>query len=300
MSGGPVLAIDSVTFEFGDGCRLAVADVSLTLSAGRFIGLLGPNGSGKTTLLRLAAGLLQPQRGIVRLDGRPLGAVGRAGIARRLALLPQQPVVPEAFTGWDVVLAGRTPHFGNLRGPTRVDDSVVSRALTLVNAEYLADRRAGEMSGGEQQRLLLARALAQEPAVLLLDEPTSHLDLAHQLSLLDLALHLARNEGLALLGVFHDLNLAAEYCDEIAMMHDGCIVAYGPPREVLTPASIRAVFGVEASIVAHPRSGRPVVLLPPARPGSPNDPEMPRTTVHDASFGGPWDGSTASEEALAR
>lgn len=263
MSSSPILEIDRVTFDYGE--RAVVCDVSLTLRAGQISGLIGPNGSGKSTLLRLAAGLLTPRQGVVRLAGQDLRTMRRSEIARRIAVVPQNAVMPEAFSGWEVALAGRTPHLGLLRGASLSDEAIVGRSLALVDAAAFAERPVGELSGGERQRLLLARALAQEPSVLLLDEPTAHLDLPHQIAFLDLVLRFAREGGLAVLVVFHDLNLAAEYCDEIALMDNGAIAAHGAPDGVLTPELISRVYGLAVSVIPHPQSGRPVVLLPAAR-----------------------------------
>jgi iron complex transport system ATP-binding protein len=300
VSGSPLLAIDAVSVSFAEGQRPALDGISLSLPRGRLVGLLGPNGSGKSTLLRVAAGLLPPRQGAVRLDGRPLTSYRRDEIARHVATVPQQAIVPEAFTGWEVVLAGRTPHLRPLRGPSRVDEAVARRALALVDATHLADRRAGEMSGGERQRLLLARALAQEPAVLLLDEPTSHLDLPHQLAILDLTLRMVGAGDLAALAVFHDLNLAAEYCDEIALMHEGRILVHGTPREVLAPGWIARVYGVEVAVIPHPESGRPVVLLPPARTKSGSDATPFVARLPDTRPEFPAAELAAAEEAIVR
>ena len=278
MSARPLLEVEHITFGYGGAP--VVSDASLTLWPGRFVGLLGPNGSGKSTLLRLAAGLLRPQQGSVRLEGRTLGSLGRTEIARQVAVVPQQPLMPEAFTGWDIVVTGRTPHQGILRGTSPLDEAIVQRALALVDATHLFDRRVGEVSGGEQQRLLLARALAQEPAVLLLDEPTAHLDLPHQLDILDLVLRLARESGLAILGVFHDLNLAAAYCDELSLMRDGRILVHGTPETVLSAGWIATVYGLEdITVVPHPQSGRPVVLPPAARPRPLHDDAFPTSSL---------------------
>ncbi len=264
MSGQPIIEVDRVTFDYG--ARPAVRDVSLTLLPGQVSGVLGPNGSGKSTLLRLAGGLLHPRQGAVRLVGNDLRAMRRGEIARRIAVVPQNALLPEAFSGWEVASAGRIPYLGPLRGTSPADDAIVSRALALVDATDFVDRSVGELSGGERQRLLLARALAQEPDVLLLDEPTAHLDLPHQIAFLDLVLRFAREGGLAVLVVFHDLNLAAAYCDHIALMDSGSVVAHGAPCEVLTPRWIAAVYDLTVSVMPHPESGRPVVLLPAAAP----------------------------------
>ena len=271
-----------MTFGYGHGGPPVVSGASLALWPGRFVGLLGPNGSGKSTLLRLAAGLLHPQQGSVRLEGRTLGSLRRTEIARQVAVVPQQPLMPEAFTGWDIAVAGRTPHQGLLRGTTPLDEAVVRQALALVDAIHLAERRVGEISGGERQRLLLARAIAQEPAVLLLDEPTAHLDLPHQLVILDLVLRLARESDLAILGVFHDLNLAAAYCDELSLMRDGRILVHGTPATVLSGDWIATVYGLDITVVPHPESGRPVVLPPAARPRSLNDDAFPTSSPRQA------------------
>lgn len=258
----PLLALDRVGFAYGE--RRAVDDISLALRPGRVLGVLGPNGSGKSTLLRLAAGLLHPHEGSVRLEGQDLSALPRRRIARRIAVVPQGAALPGAFTGWEIALAGRTPHLRPLAQPGERDRAVARRALDLVDALLLADRRAEELSGGERQRLVLARALAQEPDLLLLDEPTAHLDLPHQVALLGLVRRFAREDGLAVLGIFHDLNLASEYCDDLALLQEGRLVALGPPAEVLSAEGIAAVYGISVPVLRHPESGRPAILPPPA------------------------------------
>jgi iron complex transport system ATP-binding protein len=257
----PVLVLEGVSVSYGE--RPVLREVSLAFFPGRLVGLLGPNGAGKSTVVRVAAGLLPPQAGRVLLAGAPLASRPRREIARRIAVVPQGASLPETFTGWEVVLAGRAPHQRWLGGAGRHDVAIARRALAMVDAEALADRRIGELSGGERQRLLLARALAQEPAALLLDEPTAHLDLRHQLAFLDQVRELAAT-GLAVLGVFHELNLAAEYCDEIALLRAGRLVAQGAPGAVLTAARIATVYGVSVPVLRHPQSGRPAMLVPAA------------------------------------
>ena len=259
----PILELTDVTFRYG--ARAVVAGISCALSAGRFVGVLGPNGSGKSTLMRLAAGLLSPDSGEVRLAGRDLTRCSRMEVGRQIALLPQEAVLPMAFTGREIVGMGRTPHLGWLTAEGARDRAVVQRALTLVGAAHYADRRVEELSGGERQRLLFARVLAQEPDVLLLDEPTVHLDLTHQLAVLDTVRDLKQTADLAVLGIFHEINLAIEYCDELLFMMNGRVVAQGRPETVVTSDLIREVYGVDMPIVSHPESGRPAVLYPAAR-----------------------------------
>jgi iron complex transport system ATP-binding protein len=259
----PILELTDVTFRYG--AQDVVAGISLSLSAGRFVGILGPNGSGKSTLMRLAAGLLPPASGEVRLAGRDLKRCSRMEVGRQIALLPQEAVLPMAFTGREIVGMGRTPHLGWLTAESSRDRAVVQRALTLVGAAHYADRRIEELSGGERQRLLFARVLAQEPDVLLLDEPTVHLDLTHQLAVLNTVRGLQQTAELAVLGIFHEINLAIEYCDELVFMMNGRVVAQGSSETIVTSDLIREVYGVDLPIVYHPESGRPAVLYPAAR-----------------------------------
>ena len=238
----------------------ALTGVSVGVAPGEVVGIVGPNGSGKTTLLRALAGLLAPAPGDVRLGDRPIGAWARRDLARVLAYVPQDPVSEFAFTALEVVLMGRAPHgsgFG-LAGPG--DLTVARDALARLDVAALEDRPIQRLSGGERQRVFLARALAQRPAVLLLDEPTTHLDLEHQLGIGALMRLLAHDDGLAVASVLHDLTLAGAYCDRLVLLAAGRIVAAGPPAEVLAPATIERVFRVAVRVERHPATGAPVVL----------------------------------------
>jgi iron complex transport system ATP-binding protein len=252
------LAAEHVSFAFGES--VALADVSVALGAGEVLAVVGPNGSGKSTLLRVLAGLARPSAGGIRLDGEPLAALGRRAIARRLALVPQEPRVDHPFTVLEVTLMGRAPHQRGLGLPSARDVEVATQALGRVDARGLAGRPIDRLSGGERQRVFLARALAQEPDVLLLDEPTTHLDVRHQLDTHALLRRLCRERGLACVTVVHDLNLAMAYCDRVVVLAAGRVAAAGAPAETLTAACVAEVFGVAVTVVPHPAGGMPVLV----------------------------------------
>ncbi|MCS0604226.1 ABC transporter ATP-binding protein [Streptomyces sp. LP11] len=238
--------IDDVTVEIA-GTRL-VDEVRLSACEGKFVGLVGPNGSGKSTLLRTVYRALRPAAGAVRLDGADLHAMDARAAARVLAALPQESSAEFDFTVAEVVAMGRLPHTGR----TAVSDRrICAEAMARTEVGHLAGRGFLGLSGGEKQRVLIARALAQQPRVLVLDEPTNHLDIAHQLDVLSLV----RDSGLTVLAALHDLNLAAAHCDVLYVIDGGRIVASGPPHDVLQPALLARVFGVRAHPVRHPETG---------------------------------------------
>ncbi|MEU1785199.1 ABC transporter ATP-binding protein [Streptomyces sparsogenes] len=251
------LDIDEVTIEAA-GAQL-VDGIRLSAGSGTFVGLVGPNGSGKSTLLRSVYRALRPTSGVVRLDGEDLHAMDARAAARVLAALPQESSAEFDFTVAEVVAMGRLPH----RDRTAASDrEICTRAMTRTGVAHLADRGFLGLSGGEKQRVLIARALAQQPRVLVLDEPTNHLDIAHQLEVLSLV----RAGGLTVLAALHDLNLAAAHCDVLYVIAGGRIVASGPPRDVLRPPLLAEVFGVRAHPVPHPETGVVQLLfdlLPP-------------------------------------
>ena len=223
--------------------RDVLRGVDLSIAAGELVALIGTNGSGKTTLLRLLAGTLRPDAGKLVLFGREARSYSRMDLARRVAVLPQSLELPTGFRVGELVTMGRLPHSPSLFGATCEDEEAVERALRDADARDLASRYAEELSGGERQRVLVAMALAQEPQLLLLDEPTLHLDLAHQLNLLETIARLRRERGIAVVAVLHDLTLAGA-APRVAVLDSGQVVADGPPDEVLSEELVRRVFGV--------------------------------------------------------
>lgn len=256
----PLLDISGVTVTYYPGGReiIALRDASFSLSTGEVVGLVGPNGSGKTTLIRVVTGVVRPESGHVTIAGRDIAHLRQVELARLIAVVPQEPSLPPAFTALACVLMGRTPHLRLLQNEGASDLEAARRAMLATDTWSLADRLLGELSGGERQRVVVARALAQETPILLLDEPTAHLDLGHQASVLDLMRRFARDERKAVLAVVHDLTLAAR-CDRLVMLRKGCVVATGSPGEVLTTARLRDVYGVTVEVFPHPTTGRPVV-----------------------------------------
>jgi iron complex transport system ATP-binding protein len=252
-----MLRIESLSVDYGP--RRALTDVTLDVASGEILALIGPNGAGKSTLIRAASGVI-PSTGRVRTNGDDFASLSPIQRARYLAVVPQAISLPPAFTVWETVLMGRTPHLGFLGHASRADEELARRALERVHADDLAERRVGELSGGERQRILLARALTQSTPILLLDEPTAHLDLQYQVSLLELVRKLVREDNLAVLLALHDLNLAARYADRVALMVAGEIRAIGLPAEVLKPELISQAYGWPVQVVEHPFAGGPLIL----------------------------------------
>lgn len=235
--------------------------IELELRRGELVGILGPNGSGKSTLIRTLAGLIPILSGEVRLEGRPLASWSRRGQARRVAMVSQVFPLQFSFPVDELVEMGRYPHSGPLSRPTPRDREVVATAMRQTDIIHLARRPADELSSGELQRVIVARALAQEPVALLLDEPTSHLDLHHQLRIFELLRQFCRENRIGVLCALHDVNLAAEYCDRILLLRKGVVVAEGAAEAVITPAQLRDVYAVDADVAVNPHSLRPMMVL---------------------------------------
>lgn len=254
----PVLEACGVTACYG---RKAVLEgLNLGLPPHRITALCGPNGCGKSTLLRVLCGLQPLVAGEVLLNGAALGGFERRAVARQVAFLPQQPVIPEGLTVREVVSLGRFPHRSRLGGLGSEDRSAVDRALERADVVAFAGRRIEDLSGGERQRVWLALTLAQEARILLLDEPTTFLDPQHQIGMLGRIRTLAEELGLTVVWVLHDLNQAAAYSDRLVLMRDGGVIAQGTPGQVLTETLIRRVFGLDALILSHPETGKPLCV----------------------------------------
>lgn len=245
--------------------------LSLSIERGSRTALVGPNGSGKSTILKTLARLIRPLSGSVYLNGQDISRLPTREVARRMAILPQVHEVPPELTVLELVSQGRFPHVGALKMLRHSDDEAVREAIRLTGLEHLADRSVDTLSGGEHQRAWMALALAQQTDLLLLDEPTTFLDVGHQLDLLGLVSRLNRDHGVTVVMVLHDLNHAARFADRMIAILDGEVVADGPPTEVLTPGLLRECFGVEASVLQDPRTGTPMCI--PHTTISPGDDE---------------------------
>ena len=242
------------------GLRQVLLGVSLEVRSGQVLALIGPNGAGKSTLVRAISGIIPVQAGKVAADGINLLSLPAMQRASYLAVVPQAVSMPPAFTVWETVLLGRTPYLNFLGQISEKDEQIARLALQRVDAFDLAERCVGELSGGERQRVLLARALAQSTPILLLDEPTVHLDLQHQVSLMETVCSLAHNDNLAVLLALHDLNLAARYADRIALLVAGEVKATGTARQVLTPELISMAYHLGVRVIPHPFADVPLVL----------------------------------------
>lgn len=241
--------------------KVVLHDFNLELACGELVGLIGPNGSGKTSLIRALSGVLPATSGEIMIQGQALASLSEGERARHIAVVPQSAMLPPAFSVFECVALGRTPHLSWLGKLGAQDLEHVQAAMRATEIETLGQRRAGELSGGEQQRVLLARAIAQDCPILLLDEPTAHLDLHHQVALLELMRRLAREKQLAVLVAMHDLNLASLYADRLVLLVEGRLRASGAPSEVLTAEILQAAYQVPLQVHPNPRHGSPWVVL---------------------------------------
>jgi iron complex transport system ATP-binding protein len=246
------------------GSVKVLESVDFSAAQGELLGILGPNGSGKTTLLRTIARILKPRTGAILLDGKHVLQMKDKEFSRTFATVPQDTAINFEFSALDIVLMGRNPHLRRLELESEKDIAIARRCMELTNCWQLAERPVTELSGGERQLVIIARALTQEPRVLLLDEPTSHLDINYQIEIMELLKHLTSHESLIIIAVIHDLNLAAQYCDRLVLLRNGTIIAIGSQYEVLTAENIKAAFGADVIVKRHEMTSQCYVSPVPA------------------------------------
>jgi iron complex transport system ATP-binding protein len=260
------LEVKGLSFSFGE--KRVLRDVTLEVGHGELLGLMGPNGSGKTTLLRCLMNYLPAGGSQILIDERPLTDFSPVELAKTFAVVPQASSTDFVFNAHEIVMMGRTPHIeGRLAGATKADAAIVKEAMKQTNTWQFALRQFSELSGGERQRVIIARAIAQEPRALLLDEPTVYLDINGQIEIMDLIKRLNREKGITTIAVLHDVNLAARYCDRIALLSEGSLEAIGTPKEVLTPENVQSVYDVAVVVRKDPFTGG-VYVMPHSSPSS--------------------------------
>ncbi|NUP46906.1 MAG: ABC transporter ATP-binding protein [Catenulispora sp.] len=266
---GPTSRLTAQNVTLAYDHRVVAAGLTVAIPDRSFTVIIGPNGCGKSTLLRALARLLRPTAGSVVLDGAAIATLPTRAVARTVGLLPQSPTAPDGITVAELVACGRHPHQGLLRRWSAADERATAGAMAATGVAELADRPVDELSGGQRQRVWAAMALAQQTPLLLLDEPTTYLDIAHQIEFLDLCARLHREEGRTLVAVLHDLNQAARYADHLVVLHEGRVAAAGPPREVVTAELVAAVFGLPCVIIECPETGGPLIVPRAGRPTGP-------------------------------
>ncbi|MGO3658872.1 MAG: ABC transporter ATP-binding protein [Corynebacterium casei] len=258
QSNSTALSASEVSVGYGE--RSVIEKLSVDIKRGAVTSIVGPNGCGKSTLLRAMARLLNPSHGEIVLDGKSIHDIPTRKLATKLGLLPQTPIAPDGIVVADLVGRGRTPHQGVLGRWSQQDYDIVAESLETTGISDLAERSIDELSGGQRQRVWIAMALAQRTDTLLLDEPTTYLDVKHQLDVLDLLTELNRDRGTTIVMVLHDLNLAARYSDELVAVSKGKVFAHGHPREVITKENVKSVFGIDSVIINDPVSDHPAVM----------------------------------------
>jgi iron complex transport system ATP-binding protein len=258
------MVIDIQGIKVSYGSTLVLRDITFSVGKGEMLGIIGPNGSGKSTLIKAMTHLLKPDEGSVSFNGMSLGSMSRTELAKQVAVVEQDIQSDFDFTVREIVSMGRTPHQRFLAGENENDKKAIEKAIRLTRIDGLSLRSFKALSGGERQRVVIARALAQETGILLLDEPTSHLDIGNQVEILDMVKKLTSECGTTVVAVLHDLNLAAQYCDSLLLMQNGRVEAAGIPSSVITEANIERVYGVRAAVKVNPSTNRPYVLLQPS------------------------------------
>jgi iron complex transport system ATP-binding protein len=255
----PILELESIDFRYDS--EWIIHDISLRIMKKEFLGILGPNGSGKSTLLKIMTGILRPERGSVRLDGVEIKDIKRKSLARKIAMVSQDTPIVFPFSVREIVLMGRSPHIGFMKFENENDLALVDDAMRMTEILPLGNRGIHELSGGERQRVMLARALAQKPDVIFLDEPTAFQDIRHQIDFFRLVRDLRNHQGLTVITVTHDINLASDYCDRLVFLKSGRIHASGHPNDVITEKNISDVYGTDVLIDNNPILDRPRITL---------------------------------------
>jgi iron complex transport system ATP-binding protein len=253
------LELQSVGVAYGR--NMVVKDLTFQVMPGEMVGLIGPNGSGKSTIIKAISRVIPLYSGKILLDGKNVFKMPRGDLARSLGVVPQMSILPSAFTAFEVVLMGRNPHLGLLQYEGAKDMAITWRAMEMTSTHSLAQRKVGELSGGEIQRIVIARVLTQEPKSILLDEPTANLDIRHQVDILDLIKNLCLENNLMVVIALHDLNLAAQYCDRLILINNGQVHAQGTPEQVINSRNIKEVYGADGCVYTHPVNGLPAVLV---------------------------------------
>ena len=259
-----IVKLEQIGFRYNE--HQVLKNVSFEVKRGEFVGILGPNGSGKTTLLNVIDGILTPQDGEIWIDGTSCKKLKRENLAKIIAVVPQESLMIFPFTVQEIVLMGRAPHLGKWRFEGETDFRIAHQAMEMTDTLSLMNRSMNALSAGERQRVLIARALAQQPQIMLLDEPTAFLDIKHQIDFFDLIKALNENQTLTVIGVTHDINLASLYCDRIILLRDGHIHCMGSPEEVIAESHIREVYETNVTVDRNPVTGQPRVTLLSSHP----------------------------------
>lgn len=256
-----ILTVKDIVSGYGE--KMIINGISFSVGKGEFLGIIGPNGAGKTTLLKTVSRVMHPKAGSVSLDGRDIYGMPLKEFARSVAFVAQDTVIAFAFTALEIALMGRSPYLRLFHDESRRDLDIVRRALAITDCDDFMNRPIDRLSAGERQRVFIAKALAQEPRLILLDEPTSHLDISHQVQVLDILKELTEKDGISIVSIFHDLNLAAEYCDRLLLIEDGRLAASGGPNDVIKYEIIERVYRTVVVVRENPVSGKPYILLAP-------------------------------------
>jgi iron complex transport system ATP-binding protein len=256
-----MIELEMQNVSLGYNHQPILKNISLKASPGELVGLIGPNGCGKSTLIKALSRIINPLSGRILIDGKLISGIPRRELACLVGVVPQIPLLPSTFSAFEIVLMGRNPHLGLFQSEGLRDWNLAIQAMEKTATQSLADRHVNELSGGEIQCLLIARVLVQETKAILLDEPTANLDIGRQVEILDLMKELCRSNRLTVLAALHDLNLAAQYCDRLVLIHNGHIHVEGKPSEVITDANIKQVYGAENCVYPHPFNGLPTVLV---------------------------------------